>query len=82
MVKTCTYLSTLHLCFFPLLIDFLLFRFLVLIEKILRTTPDVGKIYVLIKAKNEEAAMDRLKSEVCTYSYPCLFLSFHQTYHL
>lgn len=36
----------------------------VLIEKILRTAPDVGKIYVLIKAKNKEAGMDRLKNEI------------------
>ncbi|KAG0465770.1 hypothetical protein HPP92_019934 [Vanilla planifolia] len=35
----------------------------VLIEKILRTAPDVGKIYVLVKAKSKEAALDRLKSE-------------------
>lgn len=38
--------------------------FLVLIEKILRTTPDVDKIYVLIQAKSEEAAFDRVKNEV------------------
>ncbi|KAM1306330.1 hypothetical protein ACFX2H_008733 [Malus domestica] len=37
----------------------------VLIEKILRTAPDVGKIFLLIKAKNKEAAMERLKTEVC-----------------
>ena len=30
----------------------------------LRTAPDVGKIFVLIKAKNKEAATDRLKTEV------------------
>ncbi|KAL8140601.1 hypothetical protein V2J09_006622 [Rumex salicifolius] len=36
----------------------------VLIEKILRTVPDVGKIYVLIKAKNKEAAIKRLKNEI------------------
>ncbi|CAN0927498.1 Fatty acyl-CoA reductase 2, chloroplastic [Linum grandiflorum] len=36
----------------------------VLIEKILRTTPDVGKIYLLIKAKDKDAAMARLKSEI------------------
>lgn len=36
----------------------------VLIEKILRTVPDVGKIYLLIKAKNKEAATERLKSEI------------------
>ncbi|KAG0448444.1 hypothetical protein HPP92_027833 [Vanilla planifolia] len=35
-----------------------------LIEKILRTAPDVGKIYVLVKAKSKEAALDRLKSEI------------------
>ncbi|WRX25521.1 Fatty acyl-coenzyme A reductase, partial [Theobroma cacao] len=36
----------------------------VLIEKILRTVPDVGKIFLLIKAKNREAAMERLKTYV------------------
>ncbi|CAM0871457.1 unnamed protein product [Alopecurus aequalis] len=36
----------------------------VLIEKILRTNPDVGKIYVLIKAKDGEAAFQRLRNEV------------------
>ena len=36
----------------------------VLIEKILRTNPDVGKIYVLIKAKDSEAALRRLQNEV------------------
>ncbi|KAM0834364.1 hypothetical protein ACQ4PT_063630 [Festuca glaucescens] len=36
----------------------------VLIEKILRTNPDVGKIYVLIKAKDSEAALQRLQNEV------------------
>ncbi|KAK9128285.1 hypothetical protein Syun_017082 [Stephania yunnanensis] len=36
----------------------------VLIEKILRTVPDVGKIYVLIKSKSNEAAMERLKTEI------------------
>lgn len=44
-------------------------KFAVLIEKILRTMPDVGKIYVLIKAKNMEAAMARLKSEVCFFTF-------------
>ena len=48
----------------------------VLIEKILRTEPDVGKIYLLIKAKNQEAAMERLKNEVCFISeYSRLLLS-------
>ncbi|CAN6991896.1 unnamed protein product [Brassica rapa subsp. trilocularis] len=36
----------------------------VLIEKVLRMAPDVGKIYLLIKAKNKEAALQRLKNEV------------------
>lgn len=45
----------------------------VLIEKILRTTPDVGKIYVVIKAKDKNAAIDRLKSEVInTELFRCL----------
>ncbi|XBH55509.1 hypothetical protein VPH35_077577 [Triticum aestivum] len=37
--------------------------FTVLIDPILRTNPDVGKIYVLIKAKDNEPAMKRLKNE-------------------
>jgi fatty acyl-CoA reductase len=36
----------------------------VLIEKILRTEPEVGKMYLLIKAKNKQAAMERLHNEV------------------
>ncbi|KAF7041155.1 hypothetical protein CFC21_050984 [Triticum aestivum] len=36
----------------------------VLIEKILRTNPDVGKMYVLIKAKDSETALQRLQNEV------------------
>ncbi|GAB4851490.1 hypothetical protein Ancab_030892 [Ancistrocladus abbreviatus] len=36
----------------------------VFIEKLLRTVPDVGKIYVLIKAKNKDAAFKRLISEI------------------
>lgn len=36
----------------------------VLIEKILRTAPDVGKIFVLIKARNKEHAEERLNNEV------------------
>lgn len=45
-------------CLFTLL-------FAVLIEKILRVAPNVGKIFLLIKAKDEQAAMDRVKNEVC-----------------
>ncbi|KAH9602293.1 hypothetical protein KSS87_012971 [Heliosperma pusillum] len=36
----------------------------VLIEKLLRTEPCVGKIYVLIQAKSREAAQKRLKNEI------------------
>lgn len=36
----------------------------VLIEKMLRTAPDVNKIFILIKAKNKEHAMKRLKNEI------------------
>lgn len=41
----------------------------VLIEKILRTVPDVGKIYVLIKANDKEVALKRLKNEVYVYCH-------------
>ncbi|XP_021860839.1 fatty acyl-CoA reductase 2, chloroplastic isoform X2 [Spinacia oleracea] len=45
----------------------------VLIEKILRTVPDVSKIYVLIKAKNKEVAIKRLKNEIMnTEIFKCL----------
>ncbi|KAJ3673830.1 hypothetical protein LUZ60_005822 [Juncus effusus] len=36
----------------------------VLVEKILRTSPDVGKIFVIIKAKDDEAAKERLLNEI------------------
>jgi len=36
----------------------------VLMEKILRTNPDVGKIYVMVKAKDTQAALKRLQKEV------------------
>ncbi|KAK1259033.1 Fatty acyl-CoA reductase 2 [Acorus gramineus] len=45
----------------------------VLVEKILRTVPDVGKIFLLIKANSNEAAMERLKSEiVASELFKCL----------
>lgn len=47
-----------------LILPCLVMDFTVLIEKILRTVPDVGKIYLLIKAKNKEAANERMKNEV------------------
>ena len=40
----------------------------------LRTVPDVGKIFLLIKANDKEAAIDRLKNEVC-YVQMLLFVS-------
>ncbi|KAF8369876.1 hypothetical protein HHK36_032091 [Tetracentron sinense] len=53
----------------------------VLIEKILRTEPDVGKIYLLIKAKNKKAAMDRLKSEIIdTELFKCLQQTHGESY--
>ncbi|KAJ9181224.1 hypothetical protein P3X46_009376 [Hevea brasiliensis] len=53
----------------------------VLIEKILRTVPDVGKIYVLIKAKNMEAAMARLKSEIINAElFKCLQQAYGKSY--
>ncbi|KAK3406945.1 hypothetical protein EUGRSUZ_K03070 [Eucalyptus grandis] len=36
----------------------------VLTEKILRVAPNVGKIFLLIKAKDEQAAMNRFKGEI------------------
>ncbi|CAH8356726.1 unnamed protein product [Eruca vesicaria subsp. sativa] len=50
----------------------------VLIEKVLRMAPDVGKIYLLIKAKSKEAAIQRLKNEVSSSSF--LFLLSHVMY--
>ncbi|KAL3327568.1 hypothetical protein AABB24_035310 [Solanum stoloniferum] len=35
-----------------------------LIEKMLRTTPKINKIYILIRAKDKGAAFNRLKSEI------------------
>ncbi|XP_021283137.1 fatty acyl-CoA reductase 2 [Herrania umbratica] len=53
----------------------------VLIEKILRTVPDVGKIFLLIKAKNREAAMERLKSEIINAElFKCLQQSYGNSY--
>ncbi|XP_028107371.1 fatty acyl-CoA reductase 2 [Camellia sinensis] len=53
----------------------------VLIEKILRTEPDVGKIFVLIKAKSKEAAMQRLKNEIIDAElFKCLQQSYGKSY--
>ncbi|KAK7392762.1 hypothetical protein VNO78_21209 [Psophocarpus tetragonolobus] len=45
----------------------------VFIEKILRTEPDVGKMYLLIKAHNKQAATERLQNEIInTELFRCL----------
>ncbi|XP_071912461.1 fatty acyl-CoA reductase 2, chloroplastic-like [Coffea arabica] len=49
----------------------------VLVEKILRTAPDVHKIYILIKAKNKEVAIERVKNEIIEAE---LFECLRQTY--
>ncbi|ERN04448.1 hypothetical protein AMTRI_Chr03g140830 [Amborella trichopoda] len=36
----------------------------VLIEKILRTQPEVGRLFLLIRAESREAALERIKSEI------------------
>ncbi|KAL5976734.1 hypothetical protein ACLOJK_021067 [Asimina triloba] len=36
----------------------------VLVEKILRTVPDVSRIFLLIKAKSKEAAIERMNKEI------------------
>ncbi|CAF2171505.1 unnamed protein product [Brassica napus] len=38
--------------------------FLVLIEKLLRASPDIGKIFILIKSKDQESANKRLYDEI------------------
>ncbi|KAF5181535.1 Fatty acyl-coa reductase [Thalictrum thalictroides] len=53
----------------------------VLVEKILRMVPDVGKIYLLIKAKDKEAAMERLKNEIIdTDLFKCMEQSYGKFY--
>ncbi|KAK1367385.1 Fatty acyl-CoA reductase [Heracleum sosnowskyi] len=45
----------------------------VLVEKILRKMPEVDKMYLLIKAKDKEAAMERLMKEIVnTKLFECL----------
>lgn len=39
--------------------------YIVLVEKILRSMPDVDKIFLLMKAENKDAAIGRLMNEVC-----------------
>ncbi|GFY93594.1 phosphatidic acid phosphatase (PAP2) family protein [Actinidia rufa] len=53
----------------------------VLIEKILRTVPNVGKIFLLIKAESEEAAVQRLKNEIIdTELFKCLRQTYGKSY--
>ncbi|XP_020585176.1 fatty acyl-CoA reductase 2-like [Phalaenopsis equestris] len=49
----------------------------VLIEKILRTTPDVHKIYVLIQSSNKEGTFDRVKNEILNTELFRLLQEFH-----
>ncbi|KAL8157803.1 hypothetical protein AgCh_002495 [Apium graveolens] len=45
----------------------------VLVEKILRSTPEVDKIFLLMKAENEDATMGRLMNEIInTELFKCL----------
>ncbi|KAK9193886.1 hypothetical protein WN944_004587 [Citrus x changshan-huyou] len=54
----------------------------VLIEKILRTVPEVGKIFLLIKAESEEAASERLKNEVINAElFKCIQQTYGECYH-
>ena len=39
----------------------------------MRTEPDVDKIFVLIKAKSQEAAVDRMKTEVAFFNHLFFF---------
>ncbi|KAI6676517.1 hypothetical protein NL676_037313 [Syzygium grande] len=53
----------------------------VLIEKILRVAPNVGKIFLLIKAKDEQAAMDRVKNEIIECElFKCLKQKYGEEY--
>ncbi|CAL4969345.1 unnamed protein product [Urochloa decumbens] len=53
-----------------------------LIEKILRESPSVGKIYAVIKAKDAEAASKRLQNEVVdTELFKCLQEIHGEDYH-
>ncbi|PSS21111.1 Fatty acyl-CoA reductase [Actinidia chinensis var. chinensis] len=53
----------------------------VLIEKISRTVPNVGKIFLLIKAESEEAAVQRLKNEIIdTELFKCLRQTYGKSY--
>ncbi|XP_047337277.1 fatty acyl-CoA reductase 2, chloroplastic [Impatiens glandulifera] len=53
----------------------------VLVEKILRTEPEVDKIFLLIKAKNKEAAMERLKNEIINAEiFKCLQQTYGKSY--
>ncbi|KAF8008314.1 hypothetical protein BT93_K2097 [Corymbia citriodora subsp. variegata] len=58
-------------------------RFLskVLIEKILCVAPNIGKIFLLIKAKDEQAAMDRVKDEIMVCElFKCLQQKYGEEY--
>ncbi|KAL9674898.1 hypothetical protein QQ045_003097 [Rhodiola kirilowii] len=53
----------------------------VFIEKILRSTPTVGKLYLLIKAENKAAATERLQTEIIDSElFICLKQMFGDSY--
>ncbi|PHU06733.1 hypothetical protein BC332_23222 [Capsicum chinense] len=55
----------------------------VLIEKMLRTTPKINKIYLLIRSKDKEAAFDRLTSEIIESKlFKCLKEMHGESYEL
>ncbi|EEF22642.1 conserved hypothetical protein [Ricinus communis] len=54
---------------------------MVLVEKILRSVADIDKLYLLIKARNKEAAMERLNSEIIDADvFKCLKQKYGQSY--
>ncbi|XP_074356509.1 fatty acyl-CoA reductase 2, chloroplastic-like [Apium graveolens] len=53
----------------------------VLIEKLLRRTPDVGKIYVLIRANDNQAAAERLKTDIVDSELFMSLESLHGEYY-
>ncbi|KAJ1254742.1 hypothetical protein BS78_K331300 [Paspalum vaginatum] len=54
----------------------------ILIEKILRANPDIGKIYIVIKAKDTQAALKRIQNEVAESElFTCLEEIHGKDYH-
>ncbi|GAV66464.1 Sterile domain-containing protein/NAD_binding_4 domain-containing protein, partial [Cephalotus follicularis] len=57
------------------------FIFAVIVEKILRSVPNVRKIYLLIKAKDEETAMERLRNEIIESKLFMVLRQIHGQYY-